>query len=129
MIGVTEVAFMCYPVTDIARAFAFYEGVLGLKVGATFGEGDQKWIEFDIGPTTFAITNMGGADWQPFGNGPSIALEVEDFNAAVQKLKDHAAPVKMGPCDTPVCRMVMISDPDGNTLTIHKRKPAAATTD
>lgn len=26
---VTEIAFSCYPVTDVARAREFYEGVLG----------------------------------------------------------------------------------------------------
>ena len=29
---VIEIAFSAYPVTDIPRARAFYEGVLGLKV-------------------------------------------------------------------------------------------------
>ena len=29
----------------------------------------------------------------------------------------------MGPFETPVCHMVMVSDPDGNTVIIHKRKP------
>ena len=31
MLKVTEIAFTCYPVTDMARAREFYEGVLGLK--------------------------------------------------------------------------------------------------
>ena len=28
---------------------------------------------------------------------------------------------RMGPMDTPVCRMAMILDPDGNSICIHKR--------
>ena len=51
---VTEFAFNCYPVTDMARARKFYEGALNLK-------------------------------------------------------------------STPICRKAMISDPDGNTICIHKR--------
>ena len=31
MLKVTEIAFTCYPVTDMARARKFYEGVPGLK--------------------------------------------------------------------------------------------------
>ena len=31
MINITEIAFCCYAVTDVPRARAFYEGVLGLK--------------------------------------------------------------------------------------------------
>ncbi|OYT22739.1 MAG: glyoxalase, partial [Nitrospira sp. UW-LDO-02] len=29
--NVTDIAFTCYPVTDLQRARRFYEGVLGLK--------------------------------------------------------------------------------------------------
>ena len=29
---ITEIAFTCYPVTDVARSRAFYEGILGLSV-------------------------------------------------------------------------------------------------
>ena len=38
MLKVTEIAFSCYPVTDMARARKFYEGVLGLKPTMVFGE-------------------------------------------------------------------------------------------
>jgi catechol 2,3-dioxygenase-like lactoylglutathione lyase family enzyme len=31
MLKVIEIAFCCYAVTDMARARAFYEGMLGLK--------------------------------------------------------------------------------------------------
>ena len=36
---VTEIAFSMYPVTDIKRARAFYEGTLGLTPGLVY-EGD-----------------------------------------------------------------------------------------
>jgi catechol 2,3-dioxygenase-like lactoylglutathione lyase family enzyme len=29
---IQEIAFSCYPVTDMARARTFYEGILGLTV-------------------------------------------------------------------------------------------------
>ena len=54
---VVEIAFSCYPVTDMSRARAFYEGVLGLT--ATMDnqmEGDH-WVEYDIGLGTLAIAN------------------------------------------------------------------------
>ena len=38
MLKVTEIAFSCYPVKDMARARKFYEGVLGLKPTMVFGE-------------------------------------------------------------------------------------------
>ena len=41
MIKITTFAFTAYPVTDLARARAFYEKLLGLKP-ATAWEGDGK---------------------------------------------------------------------------------------
>jgi predicted enzyme related to lactoylglutathione lyase len=51
-----------------------------------------------------------------------VALEVEDFDAAIAQLKQHNVKFRIEPMDTPVCRMAMVFDPDGNTLCIHKRK-------
>jgi catechol 2,3-dioxygenase-like lactoylglutathione lyase family enzyme len=45
---VTESAFTGYPVTDMPRARAFYEGVLGLKPASTFEHEGKHWIEYDI---------------------------------------------------------------------------------
>jgi hypothetical protein len=62
---IVEIAFTGYPVTDIQRARAFYEDVLKLESTRTFGSGDRHWIEYDLGPSTFAIKNMSSEDWKP----------------------------------------------------------------
>jgi catechol 2,3-dioxygenase-like lactoylglutathione lyase family enzyme len=54
-----RIAFTGIPVTDMKRARAFYEGVLGLKVSSEFGEG--VWVEYEIGPDTLAIASVGGS--------------------------------------------------------------------
>ena len=119
---VTELAFASYPVTDIARARAFYEGVLGLKVTMENNMGNGgHWIEYDIGTTTLGIGRAEG--WKPSSDGCTVALEVEDFDSAVAELKKADTPFRMGPFETPVCHMTMVNDPDGNTIIIHKRKP------
>ena len=119
---VIEIAFSSYPVTDIPRARAFYEGVLGLKVTMNTDMGDNgHWIEYDIGPGTLGIGRYEG--WKPTGDGCTVALEVENFDEAVAALRMAETPIKMGPLETPVCHMVMVSDPDGNTVCIHKRNP------
>ena len=120
MIKVKELAFVGYPVTDLARARSFYEGVLGLKVGTTFGEGETMWIEYDLGAGTLAITNMSG-EWKPTNDGPAAALEVENFAEAIAELKAAEVTITMGPYESPVCWMALIRDPDGNTLCIHRR--------
>jgi predicted enzyme related to lactoylglutathione lyase len=122
MLKVTEIAFSCYPVTDMARARKFYEGVLGLKPTMAFGEpGAMQWTEYDLASSTLSF-GCGAPDWTPCADGCSVALEVEDFDAAIAHLRMSKVKFRMEPIPTPVCRMAMISDPDGNTICIHKRK-------
>ena len=124
MLKVTEIAFACYAVTDFARARAFYEGVLGLKQTMLHGEpGGMQWAEYDIGATTLSIGSAPGM-FKPSPDGCMVALEVEDFDAAIADLKAAGVKFRMEPFPTPGCRMAIIFDPDGNTLCIHKRHAA-----
>lgn len=121
MLKVIEIAFTCYPVTDMARARTFYEGVLGLKATYSVGEpGGMQWTEYDIANGTLSI-GAGAPDWHPGSHGCSVGLEVEDFEASIAHLKANNIRFKMEPFPTPVCRMAFILDPDGNTICIHKR--------
>jgi predicted enzyme related to lactoylglutathione lyase len=122
MINFTEIAFSCYAVTDMARARAFYEGVLGLKNTVFYGkpDGSMQWAEFDIGPGTISIGSAPG--WKPSSDGCSVALEVADFDAAISHLKSAGVKFRIEPIETPVCRMAMIFDPDQNCICIHHRK-------
>lgn len=118
---IAEIAFSSYPVTDVPRARTFYEGVLGLAPTMDTDMGEKgHWIEYDIGPGTLSIGRYPG--WEPTPQGCTVGLEVEDFDTAVDDLKKAETPITMGPFETPVCHMVMIQDPDGNPLIIHKRK-------
>jgi predicted enzyme related to lactoylglutathione lyase len=121
MIHVTEIAFSCYPVTDMTRARAFYEGVLSLKPTSLIGQpGGMQWTEYDIAAGTLAL-GCGAPDWTPRADGCSVGLEVEDFDGAIAHLRASGVKFKMEPFPPPVCRMALISDPDGNTVCIHKR--------
>ena len=70
---VLEIAFTGYSVTDMKRAKAFYEGILGLKKSRGFGqhEGAEQWVEYDIGPGCLALISGGGKDWAPSPTGTS----------------------------------------------------------
>lgn len=111
---------MGYPVTEMKRARAFYENVLGLKTGDVWEQGDRAWVEYDIGSSTLAITNM-SPEWKPSVDGPAVALEVEDFDAAVASLKEAGVKFSIEPTQSPVCRLAVIADPDGNAIAIHKK--------
>src|SRR6516164_4934054 len=90
---VLEIAFVGYPVTDLKRAIRFYEEALQLKRSRLFGDETTGWLEYDIGPGTVAISNM-SPDWKPSPNGGSAGLEVDDFQAAVARLREQKVPFR-----------------------------------
>jgi predicted enzyme related to lactoylglutathione lyase len=117
---IKKIGFVGIPVTDIKRARQFYEDVLGLKASDEMMSG--KWIEYAVGEDTLAIANV-GEHWTPSNQGTGAALEVEDFDAAIKRLKDRHVPFAAEPFETPCCHMAVVQDPDGNKLMIHKLKP------
>lgn len=118
---INEIAFSCYPVTDMARARAFYEGILGLTATMDHEMEGGHWVEYDIGAGTLAIGVAPGM--APSRDGCSVALEVADFDGAVAELQAAGVEFTFGPLETPVCFMAFVRDPDGNSVGIHKRKP------
>jgi predicted enzyme related to lactoylglutathione lyase len=122
---ISEIAFVAYPVIDIDRSRGFYEGVLGLQPSREFTGESYAWIEYDLGANTFAVAMMPPGQWNPSADGPSVGLEVEEFDSAVAELKARSIPFEVEAMETPVCRMAVIADPDGNKITIHKRHPQA----
>ncbi len=119
-IQVKELAFVFHPVTDVARARKFYEGLLGLKVSlqVEFSPG-QWWLEYDLAGQALAVTNAG-----PPGSKPqaSVFLEVADLDAALAAVRTAGAVVTQDLVDFPVCRMFVVQDPDGNQIGLHQRK-------
>ena len=74
------------------------------------------------GPDTLAI-GLGAPNFKPGKTGATVALEVDgDFDAAVKELKDKKVKLLMEPYDGKICNMVLIEDPDGNQVMIHRRK-------
>jgi predicted enzyme related to lactoylglutathione lyase len=123
---ITEIAFTGYSVVDMKRARMFYEGVLGLtKLRAWGEEGQESWIEYDIGPGCLALV-VGGKEWPPSPDGTAAALEVDDLDAFVAKVTSSGAKILVPMQDFPPCRMFVAADPDGNRIMFHQRKPQPA---
>ncbi|MGB8341274.1 MAG: VOC family protein [Chthoniobacterales bacterium] len=114
---INAIAFVGIPVTDMKRAREFYEGVLGLMPDPEMT--GEVWTEYSIGPGTLAIASV-GEQWKPSEDGTSAALEVENLEDAIARLKERN--VAFEKVDSPVCRMAVIQDPDGNKIIIHKLK-------
>ncbi len=121
-IGLKELAFVGYPVTDFAKARNFYGEILGLKETLTFEhEGELGWLEYDLAGQTLGLAKASD-QWQPNANGGGACLEVEDLDRAVAHLREHGVRIAMDVQDYPFCRLALIADPDGNTLALHQRK-------
>jgi predicted enzyme related to lactoylglutathione lyase len=119
-VKVKKIGFVAIPVTDIKRARAFYEDVLGLKVAEEMMGG--RWVEYAVGEDTLAIANVSDT-WTPSDQGTGAALEVEDFDDAIKRFRDRQVRFAAEPFETPCCHMAVVQDPDGNKLIIHKLKP------
>jgi predicted enzyme related to lactoylglutathione lyase len=121
---ILDVAYICYAVKSLKVSRPFYEGAFNLKSTKEWlgPDGDTGFVEYDVGPTTLAL-GAGSEAFKP-GGGTNVtaSLEVEDFDAAVKHLRDFGAKFTAEPYDTPVCRMVIIMDPDDNPIMIHQRK-------
>jgi predicted enzyme related to lactoylglutathione lyase len=115
---VKELAFVFYPVTDVARARKFYEGLLGLKVGLQleFAPG-QWWIEYDLAGQALAISNA-----MPGTPQSSVALEVASLDDALAAVRAAGYALANDLMEFPPCRMFIVADADGNKITLHQRK-------
>lgn len=118
---ITDIAFTSYTVTNVPRARKFYEEILGLTATSVYeGEG-MAFIEYQIGSGYMSI-GAGAEAFKPGPQGGVIALEVDDFDALVKKLKDSNVKFVMEAMDTGACRMALVEDTEGNRVMVHKRK-------
>ena len=117
-----KVAFTMYPVKDSTRARQFYETTLGLRRGSSSPDG--VWTEYDL-PGGGCLALFRGGDLEPSASaGASVAVEVEDLDALCARLKAEGVQFKAEDIESPVCRMAVILDSEGNAIILHKLKRA-----
>ena len=118
-----KVAFTLYPITDVARARKFSEAPLGLERGSMGNQGDQYWIEYDLpGGGCLGLTNF-VPDKPSDTAGGTIAFEVEDIERLVADLNGKGVTFKGDMIHSPVCRMAVCLDSEGNSILLHQLKP------
>jgi predicted enzyme related to lactoylglutathione lyase len=125
MITVTAFAYTAYPVTDLARARAFYEQLIGLKPATVWEENGNGWIEYELGDGCLAICNGFKDGWKPSPEGGLLVFEVADLAAAVSGLKAAGTRFKVEPMEFPPCHLAVALDPDGNQIGFHQKKVTA----
>jgi predicted enzyme related to lactoylglutathione lyase len=115
-----KVAFTCYPVKDATRARAFYEKTLGLVRGSHSANG--VWTEYDL-PGGGCLALFQSNDAQPSSSsGGMIAFEVADLDGLIARLKAEGVEFKAEMIPSPVCRMSVIVDSEGNAVMLHELK-------
>lgn len=115
---VTRVAFVHHPVTDVARARGFYEGLLALVPGLQLELSPGTWwIEYEIAGQTLAISNL-----RPTAPAASLTLEVASLDDALAAVRAAGVALAFEPVEFAPCRMAGIRDPDGNQIGLHQRK-------
>lgn len=122
---ITEFSFVGHPVASLQRARRFYEEVLNFPPPNVIDgelDGDKGMLEYEIGPHTLAITTAWSEGENPERPSGGLVLEVDDFQEAIDHLERHGMKFELGPFEGPVCFIVVIDDPDGNRIGIHKRK-------
>ncbi|HAT6309887.1 TPA: VOC family protein [Legionella pneumophila] len=116
-----KVAFTMYPVENLNRAKDFYKNNLGLTPSNISANGN--WVEYDLPQGgCFAITTLAEGVTPSSVSGGSIAFEVEDLDSLTQQLKENGVTFKLDVSSSPVCRMAIIIDSEGNAITLHQIK-------
>lgn len=115
-----KVAFTMLPVRDTDRARSFYETQLGLAVGSASKNG--VWTEYDL-PGGGCVALFRSDDLKPSANGGSIAFEVDDLDGLVARLEKEGVRFEMKDVRSPVCRMAIALDSEGNSIILHQLHP------
>lgn len=113
--------FVALPVEDMARARAFYEGVLGL-VPTTVHE--AVWTEYvlpDDSALALGDVRVMGLEFAPVEGG-SVGLATPDVEALFEQLKAKGHASAEAVMETPVCFMGFVKDSEGNALVLHRHK-------
>jgi len=122
-VAITGIDLSGYMVKEAPRAIAFYRDVLGLEPVMVYP--DDRGAEYELPDgSTFGLWG-GGGKVMPFQPSNGILFAIADLDAAVAAVEANGAGVIMR-SETPVCRMAMINDTEGNIVTLHQRKARTA---
>jgi predicted enzyme related to lactoylglutathione lyase len=118
---ITGVDFVSIPATNLQESRDFYENVLGLEVGKTWGQENPLGAEFETGTVTLALMDVArlGIEFSP--NSVPIEFQVDDVPAAREQLEAKGVKFVTDLIDSGVCHQAIFVDPAGNSLALHHR--------
>lgn len=114
------------PVTDLARASAFYQHWLQQEVAAPLELHDclMAYLPFqeDAGGASMALVQ--GADYRPSEHGARIYIGVEALDASLARALQAGATLRFGPAQAGDWQVAEIADSEGNRIAV--QAPVAA---
>lgn len=116
---ITGVDFVGIPAQDFEAMSTFYGETLGLPLVKRWGKRDG--VEFQAGNLTLAIMRSEDFGGTFSRNAAPIALQVDDVDAARERLEARGVRFVTETFDSGVCWQAICVDPDGNPLSIHHR--------
>jgi predicted enzyme related to lactoylglutathione lyase len=76
-------------VRDMARSQGFYRDVLGIPL-----EGDEHWMEADLGGVRFALHEASSSAPEMTSGGVAVNFRVEDADAAAARIREAGFDVR-----------------------------------
>jgi metallothiol transferase len=119
MIEILGINHITMKVSDLSAAISFYENILGAKI-AHKGNTD---VYLDIGGVWICLLAMKNA--KPIQKERigvdhfAFTVQEENFQQAVQQLKDNQVPITRGPVLRGGGWTISFTDPDGNEIELY----------
>jgi catechol 2,3-dioxygenase-like lactoylglutathione lyase family enzyme len=115
-VRIERVDFVQIPTRDMERAQKFYREMLGLPANP------HARNEFEVENVTLALWEPEKLGVEFRSNGEAdVAFRVPDVEAARGELEAQGVDFVGETLDTGVCHMAFFTDPDGNSLMLHRR--------
>ncbi|MFT4435693.1 VOC family protein [Caballeronia sp. 15715] len=99
---------------DVAGARSFYQEVLGLNLLM-----DQGWIQTFGSETAMSVQVSVASEGGSGTPVPDLSIEVDDVDAALERMKAAGFPIEYGPADEPWgVRRFYVRDPFGKLVNV-----------
>jgi len=118
---ITGVDFVSIPATNLAESMDFYENVLGLEAGKTWGQENPIGAEYETGTVTLALMDVARLGIPFSATSVPIEFQVDDVPAAREQLEAKGVKFVTDLIDSGVCHQAIFVDPAGNQLGLHHR--------
>jgi predicted enzyme related to lactoylglutathione lyase len=114
------IAHVEIPASDLARAIAFYQQWLQVRIDAPVQLHDCRmaYLPFADDAAGASMALVQGADYVPAEQGARIYIGVEDLDASLDRALRAGAELRFGPADAGHWRVAEICDSEGNRIAL-----------